>query len=36
MRVNPARQNDRETVPAVPDEISSLLREVSTAGKLVE
>jgi succinate dehydrogenase flavoprotein subunit len=36
MRVNPARQNERETVPAVPNEISSLLREVSTAGKLVE
>lgn len=27
---------DRETIPAVPDEISSLMREVSTTGKLVE
>lgn len=27
---------DRDTIPAVPDEISSLMREVSTTGKLVE
>jgi succinate dehydrogenase / fumarate reductase flavoprotein subunit len=27
---------EREAIPAVPDEISALMREVSTAGKLVE
>jgi succinate dehydrogenase / fumarate reductase flavoprotein subunit len=27
---------EREEIPPVPDEIASLMRDVSTAGKLVE
>jgi succinate dehydrogenase / fumarate reductase, flavoprotein subunit len=29
-------QIERETLPPIPDEIASLMREVSTVGKLVE
>jgi succinate dehydrogenase/fumarate reductase flavoprotein subunit len=40
LRVNlvwsPTTGVTREDIPAVPDEISALMRDVSTAGKLVE